>query len=90
MPSTGERLRAHRLAAGISQEELARRAGISRRTVQRIEAGGTPRFMPVLKLARALDVSMDSFLTDTSPEYELEARISRFRCQLDEWGSLAA
>lgn len=35
----GTALRDARRAAGLQQEELARRAGVSRMTVQRLEAG---------------------------------------------------
>jgi transcriptional regulator with XRE-family HTH domain len=88
MSSIAERLRRHRVAAGHSQERLGYLAGLSSGTVYRLENDyGEPHTDTVLKLARALDVSMQSFIEDTSADYELEARISLFRSQLDAWGA---
>jgi non-specific serine/threonine protein kinase len=52
----GELLRHHRRAAGLTQEELAERAGISPRSVSELERGGAhiPRRDTVALLARAL------------------------------------
>lgn len=52
-------LRRARLAAGLSQAELATRAGVSRMTVQQIEAGAKdPRVSTVLVLFRALGLEL--------------------------------
>jgi non-specific serine/threonine protein kinase len=55
-PSFGELLRDHRRAAGLTQEELAERAGISPRSISEMERGGAhvPRRDTVSLLARAL------------------------------------
>lgn len=47
-PASGVRLRLARLAGGLSQEQLAARAGVSRQAVAGIEAG---RFDPSLRVA---------------------------------------
>lgn len=53
--SLGGRIRARRLALGLTQEDLARRAGVPLVTVNRIENGHQrPRRQTLLKLARAL------------------------------------
>lgn len=53
-------LKAVRQAAGLTQAELAERAGVSRKTVNTIENGVfTPSVMVALLLARALDVPLD-------------------------------
>src|SRR5215210_4011429 len=54
--SFGELLRDHRRAAGLTQEELAERAGISPRSISEMERGGAhvPRRDTVSLLARAL------------------------------------
>ncbi|MBM3487045.1 MAG: helix-turn-helix transcriptional regulator, partial [Alphaproteobacteria bacterium] len=39
--SAGDRLRARRIALGLSQAMLARRAGVSVATVSRVETGAT-------------------------------------------------
>src|SRR5262245_55047519 len=57
-PSTpfGEQLRWHRLAAGLTQEALAERAGLSPRTVQGLERGQTrPYRDSARRLAEALN-----------------------------------
>lgn len=51
------RLRFWRLERALTQEELAHRAGVSRATVARGEAGGSLRISSVAQLARALRVA---------------------------------
>ena len=62
-PSTetlGERLRRFRQARGLTQAELARRVGISRRMMAYYEIqGGSPSSELLRKLADVLDVAMD-------------------------------
>src|SRR5260370_7419549 len=59
----GGRLKAVREGAGVSQEELARRAGCSTFTVSRLERGAQePNWPLVLALARALGVSCEAFV----------------------------
>ena len=61
----GERLRRLRTARGRSQAELAKRAGIARISVARIEAGHqSPRYETLEKLAKGLGVPMESLLLD--------------------------
>lgn len=57
----GARLRLARLAAGLSQEQLAARAGVSRQAVAGIEAG---RFDPSLRVALDLSRSLDRSVED--------------------------
>ncbi|MET9086189.1 helix-turn-helix domain-containing protein [Streptomyces sp. NPDC004237] len=53
----GERIADLRAPLEISQEQLAEMAGISRRTVQRIEAGtADPRYGDLLRIAAILGV----------------------------------
>src|SRR5438445_8583538 len=55
-PAFGTLLRRHRLAAGLTQEELAERASLSKRSISDIERGvpHTPRKDTVALLADAL------------------------------------
>lgn len=56
------RLRVMREAASISAYELARRAGVSKQALSRIEAGlSQPSFATALRLCRALDKSLAEF-----------------------------
>ena len=50
----GRRLRAHRLAQNIQQNELAARAGISRRTLVNFEHSGRASFDVFLRVVMAL------------------------------------
>ncbi|MER7793569.1 helix-turn-helix transcriptional regulator [Streptomyces sp. NPDC097640] len=67
----GQRLadgvRARRRALGISQSELARRAGMTQPGISRIELGGTTPTLPLLsRLAQAMESDLDIHL---APEY---------------------
>src|SRR5262245_44499502 len=56
--SFGALLRELRLAAGLTQEALAERAGLGTRSIQQLEAGvGRPRRHTIASLARALALS---------------------------------
>lgn len=51
-------IRARRLRLGLSQRQLARRAGVAYRTVQLIESGGhDPRWSTLSRLARTLGIA---------------------------------
>lgn len=63
----GNRLKDHRLQAGLTQAELADRIGVSRKTVNTVEnAVFTPSTTLALKLARALGTTVETlfFLPD--------------------------
>lgn len=85
MPSTylasvGNRVHAARSEARLTQRELAERTGLSERTIRRVERStGNPTVDTALRLAQALDVSFQSFLVETTPEYEARARAERRR-----------
>jgi transcriptional regulator with XRE-family HTH domain len=50
----------------MTQQLLAERAGVSIRTVQKLEAGADPRMGTVAKLARALNVSIGELFGETA------------------------
>jgi transcriptional regulator with XRE-family HTH domain len=63
MKDLGSRLTKFRKAKGLSQEILAEDAGISLRTLQRIEKEGTnPHGDTLKRIAEVLDISMDELL----------------------------
>lgn len=69
----GRLLRAQRVAAGLSQEELAERAQLSRRTITNLERGvTTPYRETVVRLADALELT-------ESDRAELENAVQRAR-----------
>jgi transcriptional regulator with XRE-family HTH domain len=61
--SFGQHLRALREGAGLSQPELARKAGIPLGTLRHWEGGdrGMPRLPALLRLAEALGVRVERF-----------------------------
>lgn len=62
----GARLRAYREAAGYTQDELAKAAGVAKPTLFRYEAGLTePPWSVVVALAAALGKTPDAFLDDS-------------------------
>lgn len=58
----GNRLRAFRLASGLSAEEIARRIGISRTALYRFEKGELAKIETLEKLAEMLGVSVPTLL----------------------------
>ncbi len=61
--SLAEKLTRRRLAARLSQAELARRAGVRAETLNRIERGHTtPDFATIRKLVVAMDAAEREFL----------------------------
>jgi transcriptional regulator with XRE-family HTH domain len=53
----GERLGRRRIDANLTQAEFAEAAGVSKRTVERIEAGDSTDFVMLIRALRALKLS---------------------------------
>jgi len=65
----GEAVRERRLAAGLSQEELAERCGIDRKSISRMETGTfSPRLDNVWTVAEALDVPLAVLFANVGDE----------------------
>ncbi len=62
----GERVRAGRKALHLSQEEVARRAGVSLNQVNRLERGEIvdPHYSTLLSLAQALGVPVEALVKE--------------------------
>ena len=62
----GARLERRRIDANLTQAELAEEAGISKRTLERIEAGDSTDFVMLVRVLRALKLieGLDSLITD--------------------------
>jgi transcriptional regulator with XRE-family HTH domain len=62
----GARLERRRIDAGLTQAELAEEAGISKRTVERIEAGHSTDFVMLIRALRALKLTegLEQLLAD--------------------------
>ena len=52
----GERLAQRRLALQLTQEMLAEQAGVSKRTVERIEAGASTQISTLIRILRVLEL----------------------------------
>lgn len=52
----GLRIEAHRLGQGVTQSDLAERAGVGRATVQRVEGGDSVQLLSLVRILRALDL----------------------------------
>lgn len=60
-PKLGNRLKEERARAGLTQAELAARAGLSRKTVNTVENGVfLPSTLVALRLAAALGVTVEA------------------------------
>lgn len=73
-------IRARRQELGLTQEQVANIAGIDRNHYQVMESGLSdrkqhsalnPKLFTILKLARALDMTVDEFLGGAANEYAL-------------------
>lgn len=58
----GQRMKAFRLGAGLTPEELAKRAGVSRAAIYRYESGQPAKIDTLFKIADLLDVSLPTLL----------------------------
>lgn len=65
----GKRLRAERLERNLTQEEVAERSGLSRRTITAIENGEGSSLSTLIALLRALGAlsTLESFLPPRGP-----------------------
>lgn len=65
----GARITQRRLELQLTQAELAEQAGIAKRTVERIEAGGSAQMASVVRILRVLDLlpGLDRMLPAAGP-----------------------
>jgi transcriptional regulator with XRE-family HTH domain len=65
----GRRLGRRRLALQITQAKLADQAGVSKRTVERIEAGAAAQTLSLIRILRVLDLlqGLDQLIPETGP-----------------------
>ncbi|WP_326599864.1 helix-turn-helix domain-containing protein [Streptomyces sp. NBC_01803] len=74
----GDRLREMRLIRGLTQEQLAERAGLSLPTVKKLERGGSARIETYHALARALRVTTSTLFETGGPRRRTHADDDRF------------
>lgn len=65
----GARLSRRRIDLQLTQAELARESGVSKRTVERIEAGASAQMASMIRILRVLDLlaGMDRFIPPAGP-----------------------
>ena len=74
------RIRAHRLARNWSQEELARRAGLSRASYQNLEGGyGNPTLSNLMRVLGILGLShrIAELLPEVEPANTIESLVAQ-------------
>ncbi len=65
----GNRLTQRRLELNLTQAELAHTAGVSKRTLERLESGASTQLSSFIRILRSLDLlhRMDAFLPEVRP-----------------------
>ena len=65
----GKRVERHRIEAGLTQAELAERAGIGKRTLERLEAGRGTELVTLIRVLRILNSleSLERLLPELPP-----------------------
>ena len=88
--SIGDVVRTRRLAAGLTEDDAARKAGISRPAWSDIERGAVrrPRVRTLESIARALGVELDDLRSQTTPDIDPDDPKRDALLQL--WGALPA
>jgi transcriptional regulator with XRE-family HTH domain len=62
LAAVGAAIKRHRMNGNLSQEALARRAGIPLRNYQKLESGQNPTLTTLLRIADALGVTVSTLL----------------------------
>ncbi|PIE74674.1 MAG: transcriptional regulator [Deltaproteobacteria bacterium] len=65
----GKRIARYRIDQQVTQADLAEQAGVSKRTVERLEAGASVQFSTIIRIMRALNLSrgLDQMIPAPSP-----------------------
>ena len=90
-PIVGANLRRLRVKRGLSLERMAKASGVSRAMLGQIELGhSTPTINVVWKIARALDVSFSTLITESSASRTSLVLRSRARLLTSQDGSFTS
>lgn len=75
----GTRIRKQRITHGVTQKELAQRAGLSVQTIQQLEYEQyLPRMETVKKIAHALNISVSDIESDVCEKIYIEKPLSSY------------
>ena len=74
-----ENIKKYRKRAGISQDQLSKKANLAFHTIAKIEAGSTPNqtINTVAKIAKALEVSVDDLLNKSKACPAVQSRTAK-------------
>lgn len=74
----GSRLKAYRIDSSLTQDELANKAGVSRRSIQHMESGDDVKFSTIIKVLMELelDSNLDMLVPDPTkrPSYYMNLK----------------
>lgn len=65
----GERISRRRIELELTQADLARQAGVAKRTVERIESGASAQMISMIRIFRVLDMlqNLERLIPETRP-----------------------
>ena len=65
----GNRIARYRIDQQVTQADLAEQAGVSKRTVERVEAGASVQFSTIIRILRVLDLlqGLDRMIYEPPP-----------------------
>ncbi|MGE4559902.1 MAG: helix-turn-helix domain-containing protein [Desulfobulbus sp.] len=65
----GTRIARYRIDQQVTQADLAEQAGVSKRTVERVEAGASVQFSTIIRILRILDLlqGLDQMISEPIP-----------------------
>lgn len=91
METFGTRLKAARLARGMTQEQLAYEIGVSSPAVSQWERDGSePNFATLRTLSKVLDVSLDALILGNAPDGDRADRLAaKERALLERFRALS-
>ena len=70
LTEVGRRISSRRVEFNMTQADIAERAGVAKRTVERIEGGASAQISNIIRLFRALDLMMnlDRMIPEPGPK----------------------
>ncbi len=65
----GKRLAQYRIAHQLTQADIAEQSGVSKRTIERIEAGASAQMSTIIRILRVLDLlpGLDHLIPESGP-----------------------
>jgi len=65
----GRRIARYRIDSQVTQADMAEQAGVSKRTVERVEAGASAQFLSIIRILRVLDLlqGLDHLVPEPGP-----------------------